>query len=68
MNLKDKRVLITGGSSGIGLAIAHALLAKGAKVMVTGRRQEALAAAVAELKASGRGAAARAQGRGGFTF
>ena len=29
MNVKDKRVLITGGSSGIGLALAHALLAKG---------------------------------------
>ena len=38
MNVKDKRVLITGGSSGIGLALAHALLAKGAKVVITGRR------------------------------
>ncbi|HEY1926224.1 MAG TPA: SDR family NAD(P)-dependent oxidoreductase [Caulobacteraceae bacterium] len=53
MNLKDKRVLITGGSSGIGLALAHALLAKGAKVVVTGRRQDILSAAVADLEASG---------------
>ena len=32
MKLDGKRVLVTGGSSGIGLAIAKALLAKGAKV------------------------------------
>ena len=32
MNVEGKRVLITGGSSGIGLALAHALLAKGAKL------------------------------------
>src|SRR3546814_6367108 len=37
MNLHGKRVLITGGSSGIGLAIARSLLAKGAKAVVTGR-------------------------------
>lgn len=53
MNVKDKRVLITGGSSGIGFAIAHSLLAKGAKVVVTGRRQEVLVARTAELKATG---------------
>ena len=35
MNLNGKRVLITGGSSGIGLAIAEAMLAKGARVVVT---------------------------------
>jgi hypothetical protein len=32
VNITGKRVLITGGSSGIGLALAQALLAKGAKV------------------------------------
>src|ERR687892_872067 len=53
MNVNDKRVLVTGGSSGIGLAIARNLLAKGAKVVVTGRRQDVLAAATAELKATG---------------
>ena len=34
MNIDGKRILITGGSSGIGLALAHALLAKGAKVVL----------------------------------
>jgi len=42
MQLQNKRVLITGGSSGIGLALAQALIARGAKVFITGRRQAAL--------------------------
>lgn len=50
MKVQGKRILITGGSSGIGLALAHALLAKGAKVVVTGRRPDALASAVRELQ------------------
>ena len=50
MNIKNKRVLITGGSSGIGLALAHSLLAKGAKVVVTGRRPDVVASAVRELQ------------------
>ena len=40
MHLKGKKVLITGGSSGIGFAIAEAMLAKGADVAITGRRQD----------------------------
>ena len=50
MNLNGKRVLITGGSSGIGLAIAEAMLAKGARVVVTGRRPDALKVAIDGLR------------------
>jgi short-subunit dehydrogenase len=50
MNIEGKRALITGGSSGIGLALAHALLAKGAKIVITGRRTDVLAKAVEELQ------------------
>lgn len=53
MNLQRKRVLITGGSSGIGLAIARILLAKGAKVVISGRRPDVLAAATEQLKQVG---------------
>ncbi|WP_335983538.1 SDR family oxidoreductase [Streptomyces sp. CA2R106] len=42
------RVVIMGGTSGIGLATARALRADGAEVVVTGRDQERLAAAAAE--------------------
>ena len=46
MGLYDgKRVLITGGASGIGLAAAKLLLDEGARVMVTGRSADSLAAA-----------------------
>jgi len=53
MNINGKRVLITGGSSGIGLAIAHALLAKSARLVITGRRADTLAKAVQELQHTG---------------
>ena len=44
--LADKVALVTGGSTGIGLASAKALAEQGAKVYITGRRQEELDAAV----------------------
>lgn len=49
MTLQDKTALITGGSSGIGLASARALRREGALVAITGRRCDALEAARAEL-------------------
>lgn len=45
--LANKIALVTGGSSGIGLASAQVLAEQGAKVYITGRRQEELDAAVA---------------------
>jgi short-subunit dehydrogenase len=50
VKIEGKRVLITGGSSGIGLALAHAFLAKGARVVITGRRAATLAKAISELQ------------------
>lgn len=44
-----KRVLVTGGSRGIGLAAARAFLAAGARVAVNGRTEESARAAVAAL-------------------
>lgn len=45
----DRVALITGGSRGIGFGIARRLVAEGASVVITGRRQESLDAAVATL-------------------
>jgi uncharacterized oxidoreductase len=47
MNMTGNTVLITGGASGIGLSLAVALLAAGNTVIVAGRRQSVLEAAVA---------------------
>lgn len=47
--LKDKRALVTGGTSGIGLETARQFLAEGARVAVTGTNPATLAAARAEL-------------------
>ena len=47
--LKGKRMLITGGSAGIGLAIAKKCLAEGATVVITGRSESRLQTAVSEV-------------------
>ena len=43
--MNTKTILITGGTTGIGLATAQRLSAEGAKVIVTGRNPETLASA-----------------------
>ena len=50
MSLKEKRVVIIGGSSGIGLASAKAAAAVGANVLIAGRSQEKLHKALAEIE------------------
>lgn len=52
-NLKNKVAVITGGNSGIGYATAKALKENGAKVIITGRRKEAIEKAASELNVSG---------------
>ena len=48
--LKDKVIVVTGASKGIGLATAVSLWKRGAKVALIARRRAPLEAAVAELK------------------
>ncbi|MET9467917.1 SDR family oxidoreductase [Streptomyces sp. NPDC006544] len=47
--LEGRVAVITGGSSGIGLATAHRFVREGARVFITGRRADELASAVLEL-------------------
>jgi NAD(P)-dependent dehydrogenase (short-subunit alcohol dehydrogenase family) len=54
LGLKHRRVLVTGGSQGIGKAIARGFLAEGAEVVIVARDHERLEAAVAELAPTGR--------------
>jgi 3-oxoacyl-[acyl-carrier protein] reductase len=49
MGLEGRTAIVTGASRGIGLAIAHRLVADGARVVITGRTQETLDEAVANL-------------------
>jgi len=51
--MKDKVVIITGGTSGIGKALAIKIGKNGGKIVITGRRLEALKETQAELENAG---------------
>lgn len=51
--MKDKVVVITGGSSGIGKAMAYEFGKHGSKILITGRNEGDLNAAVSELTTAG---------------
>jgi len=50
LQLTGKTAVVTGGTAGIGLAIAKLLAAEGAKVFITGRTQASIDAAAAEAQ------------------
>jgi NAD(P)-dependent dehydrogenase (short-subunit alcohol dehydrogenase family) len=52
-DLKGKTALVTGGSRGLGLQLAHALGEAGARIMLTSRKASDLEEATAELQAAG---------------
>ena len=50
MDISGKRVLVTGGGSGVGLGIALGLAEEGCRVVISGRNEDKLEAAAAEFK------------------
>lgn len=54
MNLRDKVAIVTGGTKGIGFALAEALVRSGASVFVTARDQANVSTAVEELSKLGK--------------
>jgi len=59
IELSGKRAVVTGSSSGIGLAIATGLAASGAQTIVNGRKQDAVDNAIERIKAGVPGANVR---------
>lgn len=58
MNLQHKKIVIVGGTSGIGFATARAALAQGAEVLVSSSKREKVETAVAALGAGAHGVVA----------
>ncbi|WP_349827546.1 SDR family NAD(P)-dependent oxidoreductase [Brevibacterium litoralis] len=58
LNIADRTFIVTGGTSGLGLATARALVAEGAHVVVSSRTQDNVDAAVAELGGAASGCTA----------
>ncbi len=53
MQLENKVAMITGGSSGLGAALARRFVEEGAAVSICGRREEALTAACRDIEGAG---------------
>lgn len=53
MNIKGKTVLVTGASSGMGAGIARAMASAGGKLLLLGRRQDALRSVADEITQAG---------------
>ncbi len=50
LGLKGKTAIVTGSTAGIGFAIAHTLATEGAKVIINGRTQQRVDAAIAKIR------------------
>ncbi|MDB6106583.1 MAG: short-chain dehydrogenase/reductase [Gammaproteobacteria bacterium] len=59
--LKGKRILVTGGGTGLGKSIGRRYLELGAQLIICGRRPEVLSAAAGELRAATSGSVATVQ-------
>jgi len=55
MDLKEKIAIVTGGTKGIGRAIAEALVDAGASVVITARNQDEITKAVSEVSSTAKG-------------
>lgn len=55
LKIKDKLALITGSTAGIGLSIAKALSAEGARTIINGRSEASVERAISELEATATG-------------